>query len=649
MTPRLLLFLLLLLPLPAAAALSPEEQAHAKSAFALAAARDWDEARAHAAAAHDPIVVTIVDWQRALDQDSKASFDDIARFIHDHPDWPEQKRLRLRAEMSLRDHPIPDADVLQWFALDPPVSGIGKLALAEALTRTGQGAPEKITAFVREAWIGGDFEEAEEQSIRAKYNTMLRPEDDIARADRLLWDEKIGATKRMLSRVPPDYRKLYGARMMLIEDKKNASVGVKLVPASLKNDLGLLFDRLRYRARRGDDKGVREILLSLPAGVPYPERWWRYREQQVREAIDEKNYAQAEKILARHGLTENAKLADAAWLKGWLELEFLNRPAEAYQTFYAMYHAVRFPVSKARAAFWAARAAGRAGNAEAAAGWYAIAAGFPTTFYGQLGFYKYSGTSSLKIPAPPEISIDARQRFQSRDLAQAVKRCAEMDAPELADRLIAHLIETANTPIDAALSVELARETGKPHLGVRAAKKASQEQNVILIETGWPVINPTDTLDIEEALALAVARQESEFDPQARSPSDALGLMQLLPRTAREMAHKMDMIFHRKKLFDGGYNMKIGSHYLSRLIGGYDGSYVMAIAAYNAGPGNVRKWIRQFGTPGSDMESAIMWIEKIPFAETRNYVQRVMENLQVYRYIKTGGTANLSLAEDLAR
>jgi soluble lytic murein transglycosylase len=637
MIPRLLLLIALLLPSPALAD-------HARDAFAAAGHGDWKHAMQHADAADDSALAALMRWQYALDSDSGASFEDISKFIAMNPEWPEQKRLRVRAELSLREGDTGHADIIQWFATQPPVTGIGKVALARALTITGGAAEEKIKTLVREAWKDGDFDEVHEKDILNSFGKILSAEDHIARADRLLWEEKTGPAKRLLPLLSDARQRLINARIALINDKTLSIIAVARVPAELKNDPGLVYDRMQYRLRRDDDDGVREMLLKAPESPPYPEKWWRARELEVRTAIDEDDYAMAEKLLARRGDLAARESADATWLSGWLALEFQKKPQAAEDIFSRMYEAVRQPPSRARAAYWAGRAAEAAGDGDAAADWYAHAGDYPTTFYGQLGLLKSSGSSPLSLPATPNID-KAAASFDNNQVVQALRLCLKYGARDTANRLIGGLIEDG-TPEEAALAAKLAVDDGSSFLAVRAAKKALQK-NIVLIESGYPRIDTPSGLAVEKPLVFAIARQESEFDPHAQSASGALGLIQLLPRTAKETAKKADIRFDKKRLFEPSYNLTLGSHYLSRLIESYDGSYVMAIAAYNAGPGNVRKWVRHIGTPKNDFTGAIDWIEKIPFSETRNYVQRVMENLQVYRRLE--GADKLQLAEDLVR
>jgi len=631
------------------AKLSGGEAEHARSAVNFAERRDWDDALSHAKSTSEPAMVKLITWQYMLDNDSGASFEEIVRFIENNPHWPEQKKLRIRAEQSLKSNTAPDADIIDWFGDKEPITGIGKVALAEAMKRKGHGSQDKIATLIREAWHNGDFDEPQEKKLLEDYDNLLTRDDHVKRIDRLLWEERTGPAKRVLKYVPDGHQKLFKARMALIDDKRLSIVAVTQVPAALKDDPGLTFDRMRYRARRDDNKGAREMLLKAPASPPYPEKWWKYREVQIREAIGEKDFDMASRLLANHGQADGASLADALWLKGWMETEYLGSPKQGYEQFYDMFGKVRYPVSKARAAYWAGRAAEKSGDAHSADNWYSTAASFPTTFYGQLGSLKRNGTAPLHVPSSPSVSSEAKRKFDNNDFADAIRLCIEAGGADFARRMITLAVENSDNSAEVTLFAELGNKAGREHLSVRAAKRALQ-QNIVLVDAGYPKPETPSEMSIERALTLAITRQESEFDPNARSSANALGLMQLLPGTAKEVAKKNSMTFSKDRLSDPQYNMTLGSLYLARLISSYDGSYIMAIAAYNAGPGNVRRWVREFGTPGNDTDNAINWIEKIPFYETRNYVQRVLENLQVYRNLEGDGSSQkLALAEDLAR
>lgn len=641
----LLCAVFLLAGAPVAQAVSESTQ----SAFLFADRKDWDNARLHAKRSGNDALVTLIAWQYLLDQTSGASFQEIRDFMQKHPDWPQQQRLQLRAEQSIRMSSPESAELSAWFDANPPISGAGKIALAEIMLESSSSNRERIDFLLRDGWRNGDFDETEEKRLLSVYGNRLRTEDHRQRADRLLWEEKTTAALRMLDILPAADRSLVRARAALLQNDRDAPALVAALNARQKKDAGLIFARMQWRARSGDELGVREMLLEAPTPLPYAEKWWRQRDTQVRKAIAEGDWKLARRLLSGHGLSSGAEFADAKWLEGWLDLQQMNKPQEAYQAFYAMFDAVKFPVSKARAAYWAGRAAENLNDAEAAKSWYVTASSYPTTFYGQLAAQKLGGGAPLNLPASPAVSPEARQKFNARLLTRAFRIAVDADEKELATLLLNQMIDGSPSAQESALAAELAEEAHSRTLGVRAAKRAMQN-GIVLTDAGYPKTKlPTD-LALEPALALAITRQESEFDARAESRAGALGLMQLLPSTAREVARKNDIAFSQPKLFDGSYNITLGSLYLDRLINGFDGSYVQAIAAYNAGPGRVREWRNTFGAPSGSAEKIVDWIEKIPFSETRNYVQRVLENLQVYRHLLAGKeTPKLRIVEDLER
>ena len=625
-----------------------DDNSATRNAFEYAQHKDWANAFAFARRSSDPTLLKLISWEYALDPDSGASFDEIASFIDANHNWPDQKKLHLRAEMSLKTSNVPDNNIISWFGNTTPVSGIGKITLAGALIRNQLSKEDDIITLIRDAWRDGDFDEAQEDKILDSYGSKLRKDDHIARINRLLWEDHITPAKHILSMVPDTYQKLFRARIALKEDKSLAGVAVAQVASSLRDDSGLTFDRMMYRARRDDDAGVREMLLNAPSDPPYPEKWWKQREYQIRKAIDEQKYSLAKKLLSGRGQLEGANLADSMWLQGWLKTEFMNDARGGQNDFAAMYDAVKYPVSKARAAYWAGRSAEKSEEMKVSQQWFQVAATYPTTFYGQLSALK-TNESTLDIPDAPPISNEDRAAFDRSDVTQAIKLCIRMNALDFATHLISMSIENSDNEAEIAMLSELGIKAGHVHLSVHAAKKALQ-QNVVLVDAGYPLIDTPAADPIEPALTLAITRQESEFDARVVSPAGAIGMMQLLPGTAKEIARKNGLGFSKDRLYEAKYNMNIGSLYLSRLINSYDGSYILAIAAYNAGPGNVHNWVQDFGTPNNNLDNAINWIEKIPFKETRNYVQRVMENLQVFRHLQSeNDSPKIRIGEDLVR
>lgn len=637
-----------------AVAMTQNEAEHVRSAFLFSNRKQWRDAILHAKNSNSYVLQTLVEWQSLLDKDSESDFFTINQFLVEHPDWPERRKLLVRAESELAKADIKSDEIIEWFSNTPPITGVGKLTLANALQKSGKGV-EKTGAIIRDAWINGDFSDEQGKELLEKYASMIRPEDDIARANRLAWEGKYSSIERMSSRLTGKRKDLYLARAALQNGKKNAQKLVAKLSSEMKNDVGLFYDRLLFAYKKDDDAEVWKLLLSAPNKIPYPEKWWKIREAKIYEAIGDGNMTLANRLLANHGQEENQQsmqgFSDASWLKGRLLLVYKKQPKEAFKVFQKMFNVVKYPVSKARASYWAGRALRQAGEIEEAKKWFNIASAYPTTFYGQLASVVYHGTAPLRIPAAPVISDEVRAEFNARSMVQAVKLCVSFNEFGLAEKLINHLVADADEESEALLASELGIDAGKIYLSVRGSKKAIQ-RNVVSVLAGYPIIKTVENLAIPTSLAFAITRQESEFDNMAKSPAGALGMMQLLPTTAEEVARRNDIAYEPQKLYDTEYNMMLGSLYLKRMIDNYNGSLVMAIAAYNAGMGNVYKWVKRFGRPAKNVDGVVDWIENIPFSETRNYVQRVLENLQVYRYVegqrgRDAASVKLLLSNDL--
>jgi soluble lytic murein transglycosylase len=567
------------------------------------------------------------------------AFNDGYRFLKERPDWPRQNMIRLNTEAAaLREAVAPS--ILALFCREfPPLSGRGMIACA----RAGVGGSKEIA----QGWKQGDFTPEEEKNILAREGKLLTPADHEARADRLLFEDKASAARRILFLLPQNARALYEARIALVTNAPDAARKVEAVPRARQSDAGLIYNRLQWRHRKGKSDGVYELFALAPKDPPYPDLWWPLRMLYARKALEISDYRRALRILEHPGAVKSEYLADTLWFKGWLELEKLKNPQAAYPHFYQLFRNVKTPVSKARAAYWAGRAAEANGNPDIARNWYEKAARYPSVFYGQLALARTSPGAPLTLPPPPKLSEKARGAFAQREMPRLIRLLIAAGQENEADLFVIALAEAAATPEAMALVADFARKQGQIFDGVRVAKLALQRR-MLLVEFGWPKIALPQDLPLEPALVLSIIRQESEFNPRATSPAGARGLMQLMPATARETARKLGLGFAIPRLFEPDYNIILGSDYLARLIAGFDGSYILAIASYNAGPANVRKWIKKFGMPPQSPEGAVNWIESIPFGETRNYVMRNFENLQMYRTLMDARTP-VALREDLVR
>jgi len=632
----------------AADVLSEADLAIYRSAFKAAEAGRWPEASAIASQAGEKLPAKAIQWLDMARGDTDAGFEAISDFIKRNPEWPNLNTLRRSAEMAM---PLwmPDGDVKAWFTKYPPLTGGGVLRFATVLLNDGK--TREATELVRERWISGGFGGTEEQDLRARFGELLRPRDHIARLDRLVWDNEEAAAHRMFNLVDSGHQALAEARLFLANMKKgNVDTLLNKVPPSLRNDPGLLYERARWRRRKDMDDSALEILMNKPAELGRPAAWWTEMQILARRSIEKGNYAEAYRLAHAHGQKEGQALSQAEFLSGWLALRFLNKPQDAMKHFERLYSAVSAPISRSRGAYWAGRAAESLKQQDQARKWYELAAEHVTTFYGQLAQQRLHDSKAGAIPAEPKVGDDAVAAFNARELPRLARMLNRIDP--VADRegiFVRRLGSSAKTAEDYALVTRLAREISRPDLAVTVAKQAVQD-GFTLVNAGYPVVNMPDLGWLEPALVHSLIRQESTFNENAVSPAGARGLMQLMPTTAKQVAGQLGMQHTNGRLTsDPNYNIALGSAYMRDLVDRFNGSYVLAIAAYNAGPGRVREWLQANGDPRAEGVDVVDWIELIPIYETRNYVQRVMEAVHVYRARMNGGSTKLLLEEDLRR
>jgi peptidoglycan lytic transglycosylase len=608
--------------------LSESERKLYASALELFETGHHDRALALARQGSHPLADKIVSWVELGRGDADYSFEAFSAFLETNPDWPSLYSIHRNAERVLPAG-LSAAEVLTWFGDRPPITGSGALRHAAALWDSGRKDAAKAAA--RSYWVGGDFDSEEEEDFRARFKAFLTETDEIERLERLLEDQRTTAARRQVRRVPRDQAALANARLALAGNRPGVDALINKVPAHLHNDPGLAYDRAVWRQRRSRLEGVVEILDAVPPESTQTAGWWRLRNWVVWRALDRNDYPLAYRISSRHGHSEGLAFAEGEWLAGWVALVHLNQPKTAQPHFERLHNGVSSDISKSRGAFWAGEAASRQGESQRARTWYETASAFSATFYGQLAGQRigverpFATTSLTPLPAA------RREAFASLEMVQAVKLLGELDQPRLQNLFFARLRQDAEDDIGYRLIIDLANDVGRQDVAIRTAKSARRDSVDL-----HPLLYPRRALPAgqvpEPALVLAVMRQESEFYAKARSPVGALGLMQIMPATARHAARRVGLPFDRGRLTeDPDYNLRLGQAYLEELLERFDGSYILALAAYNAGPSRAESWIKSFGDPRDPGVDAINWIERIPFSETRNYVQRILESLVVYR------------------
>ena len=633
---------------PMPPAVSQSDIAIYAEAFRAAAQHQWRRAHGLARRAHDPLGATILRWWDYSGPYTYASFAEIARFIDEHPDWPARQALRANADSALALG-VSDAEVLAWYRWRDPVNSDGRLRYAEALRGAGERA--RAAALVRAAWIEGTFSAGELHDTWRRHRSLLRPEDHVARLDRLVWANRTNAARRMFRYVDEGQQRLAEARLALRARAGGVDRAIGRVPQALRDDAGLVYERLRWRRAKRRDEDARALLRQAPERLgPRPKLWWRERAVLVRRALEEGLSAEAYALAAGHGQASTSTFSEAEWLAGWIALRFLGDARAAFPHFVRMHDAVTMPISRARAAYWAGRAAEGFEDLEGAVLWYDKAADYPGAFYGQLALARIAAPDAPLFAAAED---DAAATLEGHPLIDAVRFLAFLGYDGLLPPFFDRLSALARNDADHATVSALALSIGRPDESIRAAQRAARD-GYVSVDRLFPLVDvPFSQEDaaLEHALVLAVIRQESRFDRKARSVAGALGLMQLMPGTARSLARRMGLRASRARLTaEPAHNVALGSRYLGDLIARQGGSYLLALAAYNAGPRNVGRWIAANGDPRHDPDVDIVdWIEMIPLPETRNYVQRVLEGAQVYRWQLGRRPTASSLERDLVR
>jgi len=615
-----------------------------RASLAAAQSGDWNRAVAELASASDPLPLKMLHWMDYSRPGAPGRFSDIAEFIEKNPGWPRQKALCRHAEEALAGEP--DNVAVDWFKRFPPVSAPGKVRSAEILLNSGNS--EGGLAALRAAWVDGDFGPLDERNFLARHSTSILAEDNEKRLDRLLWDGQNEAARRMLPLVSTDWRSLGEARLALAGLAPNAEVMASRVPAKLRTDPGLVYQELRWRAKKEMIGAAVQILLSQPGDLIRPATWWAERQTIARRVLATGNAALAYRIAEQHGLIEGNAYSDAEFLLGYIALRYMNDPALAFDHFSRILTRVSTPSAKARAGYWGGRAAEAQANSELATKWYAVAANHMVTFYGQLAAHRLGDDAPPKPVPEPVPDAAELARFNQDEVVRATRIFLELGYRDQSKAFLLHLADNATTPTQFAMLATLAETNGRIDLAIAVAKRSIDAGTPLMVH-GYPVTAVPSGGTVEHSLLFAITRQESAFDREAVSRAGARGLMQLMPATANEIADKMKLPFSAERLTaDGIYNVLLGRTYLDTLIDDFGGSYALAIAGYNAGPGRVRQWLRDYGDPRGGNVDMVDWIESIPITETRNYVQHVLENLQIYRG-QIGRNSAFSLVSDLAR
>ena len=591
----------------------------------------------------------LLDWAAIRFGGPAADFERVAAFLRRYPDWPGAAWVRRRAEELLLSERKPPETVRAFFSRERPQSAGGKIALAQVLGADGLKAD--AAALVRDAWRNDNFGRELESRILTEFSEVLNGADHRFRMERFLFKENWEAAKRAADYAGKGYDALVKARTAVAGKAANAGKLLDAVPPGLRSDSSYIYSRAQFLRRAEKAEEAAKLIEGVsrdPDVLVDGDEWWVERRLVARKLLDGGDAKAAYAVASLHGAEASERRIEAEFHSGWIALRFLKDPVVAARHFSRAGAIAGTPISTARAAYWRGRAAEAQNDAVLAREFYGKAADQGITYYGQLASGKL-GRAQVAVKAGLDPQSPERVAAARSAIAQAVGALYAAGLRDVAQPLVIDLARRTGSVAELQSVAELALAYRDPRM-LLALGKAATQRGLPLDESAFPTIGIPSFEPVgdrvEPAMVHAIARQESAFDASAQSPVGARGLMQLMPATAQATARKFGMEFELGRLVDATYNARLGSAHLGELMDYWRGSYILTFASYNAGPGNVRKWIDAYGDPRKPDVDPIDWVERIPFSETRNYVQRVMENLQVYRR-RLGQQSALLMESDL--
>lgn len=625
-----------------------QDQAALLQALSAARRGDVNGARNAIGIIGDPVARKLATWAMVDQNADSLSFYEVDSARRSLDGFPRPNRRQAAAEKLLDSAGKSPGDVVAWFGGQEPVTPQGAMSLASAYRQLGRQA--EAADLIRRWWRTKSFEADPQRLMLSRFGDLLTPDDHLKRADMLLYGSQGPAARDMVALLPADQQPAALARLALRGDSRGASDAWASLPPDLQSQPGVALERASYLRRKGDDGAALALLPALPKDAMAPEaaeRVWDERHRLALAAMRDGDWRAAYQAAADCGLGATSQATDSEFVAGWIALTKLKKPDVAARHFAAIAQIGASPITRSRGFYWEGRAAEARGDRAAARAFYEQGAQYPTAFYGQLSAEKLG--RPLELPHDPAPTADDVARFEGRDAVQAMRMLADLGQRDLFRVFALSLDDILPSTVEQALLVDAVRGYGDQDTSMRAARGAAQ-RGFILADRAYPYRTPPSVEGgAEAAFVLAITRQESNFDPGVRSGADARGLMQLLPSTASIIARKMGVGYSASMLYEPEYNMRIGSAYLGQLVDRFSGSYVMATAGYNAGPGRPAAWTSFCGDPRGGTSDPVDFIECIPFSETRNYVMRVMENMQVYRAKLAGRPVPITLTFDLRR
>lgn len=600
---------------------------------------------------HDPVGRKLVEWAILRSGDNAMTFAHYAAFVQANPSWPSLNVFRRRAEARLWFEPHKPSTVFAFFAKQRPLGALGKLAMARALLMHGERAAAR--KYLRSAWREDGFSAHLESQVLKKFGPLLTRADQRARMDARLYADDLGTAMRAAKRLGAAEVAMVKARAAVNRRAKNARALLNAVPKSARNDPGYLLARVQWLRRSDHIAEAARLMLSAPRDrsvIRNADEWWIERRILVRKLLDDGKARTAYRIARDAALPSKESLrVDQPFTAGWIALRFLNHPRAAAQHFARIPRITMHPTSLARANFWLGRAAEAAGRSREARRYYDAAAQYTAAYYGQLARARL-GRRAIAVRRPPALDRMQRAALRNVDLVRAVELLYATGNCDLVIPFIADLDRVGDVGV-----LTLIAEIAARHKDARAMLiigKGALARGFALDQYAFPTFGLPKYVSIgpkaDTSLVYAIARAESAFNTGVVSTAKAKGLMQVTPAAGRTIARRLGIKFNPKRLLsDPAYNVQMGSAEIADLVNAYDGNHVLAFVGYNAGRGRVNEWIARYGDPRDPNVDAVDWVERIPFTETRTYVQRVMENLQVYRS-RFNASARFTIEADMS-
>ena len=626
--------LCIILITPSAYAVKPQSNSSC-NALDLAKNNHWSEARQCSHKQHNQTLEKLINWLCYQSSSCDVSFKEISNFINANPSFPDINTLTKRAEEKITPD-IPTETVVNWFEHHQPSTANGikyytKLVVPQLSDKN------ELTKAIKNGWIKGNWDYEERRKFLLKHGDMLSVGDHIEKVNTLLSKGNRKIDSDILNLLPSNHKSLVKARISLINDQHTFARIIQTVPQHLRKDPWLLLAEAQWHKQKGHHHKIANLLYdNRQIKELGNDSWFRLRTETAAELMDSGNYKFAYAIAREHNYKDPVNYVDGEWLAGRLAYFYLNQPKLAIEHFNNILKNAKFSVSKAKGAYWSGMVARKMKDLRLSEGYFSQATIHPDTFYGQLAITNRNQDQYITLPNEPVVKEQDLAWFENDPLIKAAKLLTQNKQYGLAEKFMKASIQNNTNPARILLVVRMGYNINIPRLSVTSGKEAARN-GLFLAKHIYPTLKFSPKPDqIEKAFMLSIIRQESAFDHTAMSSASAMGLMQIIYPTAKDIGRELNLRFKERDLLnDPKLNLTFGCHHLSTLVDKYDGSYILAAAAYNAGPGNANKWIIKYGDPRKlkTVEQVVSWIEKLPFYETRGYIHNVLANIQIYRGI----------------